>query len=183
MKRFKMCALAAGLACAVALAGCSVSSESTTETEVSTTTDGKTETTTTTTTEADGEQETTSETNVTLDINDWTDAWAGASDAGFDVYYAQAPEGTAQAFLVIYDPESETLETWVGDYEVPEDGFVELTDAGNGAGFAFAVVEQDESSVTLDLGEEYGIAELSACDIDEALDAISEVDVNGQFIG
>ena len=181
MKRFGVCVVAAGLACTVLLGGCSTSSETTTE--VSTTVDGKTTTTTTGTTSEDGgAAETAANTSVTLDINDWTDSWMGHSDVGYDVFYAQAPEGTQRAFLMIYDPDSETLESWVGDYEVPEEGYVLITDAGNGAGFGFTVVEQDEGHVALDLGEEYGVAELDTCDFGDFIDTIRQVDVHHQVI-
>lgn len=181
MKRFGMYALVAGLACTVMLGACSMSSETTTE--ISTTTDGKTTTTTTTTTsENGGASETTTDTSITIDLNDWTDAWMGSSDAGYDVFYAQAPEGTPQALLVIYDPNSETIESWLGDYEVPEQGYVVITDAGNGSSFGLTAVEEDAEHAILDLGEEYGMADLDVCEFPDFIQAIRQIDVNNQVL-
>ncbi len=175
----------AGLAGIIALGtcGCSTSKETTVTTEV-TDEDGKTHTTKTTTTEKDGEVESTTTESTTIDVSDWEDAWYGEATKGHEVYYAESPDGGKKGMLVIYNPETETLESWVGDNTGDADGtYVTTTDAVNGSSFTFGINSLDEDGdLQLDMGDEYGTADLSLVEMDELLDMIAEVDVNGQVI-
>lgn len=180
-------AVCVGLAGVIALGtcGCSVSSES--ETAISTEVtdeDGTTRTTETTTTEKDGETETTTTESTVIDVADWENAWYGQTAKGHDVYYAQSPDGGSQGMLVIYDPETETLESWVGNNTSDTEGtYVTTTDAVNGSSFTFGVISlDDDDNLQMDMGDEYGTAELSLVEIDELLEMIAKVDVNGQVI-
>ena len=184
--------LSTGLACVLALGtlGCSTSTESTTTTEVSVTDeDGVTTTTTseTTTTSSSDEgdsTETTTTTSKTIDINGWVDAWMGTSSTGFNAYYAQAPEGTNQAMIVVFNPDTEEFLSVIGNYEVLEQGVVKITDvADENISFTIIATEQTEDHVTLDLGPDYGTAQLDTCAMDELVDAIKQVDTEGVVFG
>lgn len=100
------------------------------------------------------------------------------------MYYAESPDGGKKGMLVIYNPETETLESWVGDNTGDADGaYVTTTDAVNGSSFTFGINSLDEDGdLQLDMGDEYGTADLSLVEMDELLDMIAEVDVNGQVI-
>lgn len=189
IKRRKNVIVSASLACllAVGTLGCSMSSESSSKAEVSVTDEDGTTTTTTseTSTSASTDDGVTTEssttTSKTIDANDWTDAWMGSSDKGYDVYYAQAPQGTAQAMIVVYNPETQELISVVGSYEVPEQGVVVITDvADENVSFQLTAEEETEDGAVLDLGDEFGIATLDVCTMDELIDAVQKVDVNGE---
>lgn len=184
--------LSTGLACVLALGtlGCSMSSESTTTTEVSVTDEeGVTTTTTsesTTSSSSDGEatSESSTTTTKTIDMNEWVDAWMGASDTGYNAYYAQAPAGTNQAMIVVYNAETGDFISVVGDYEVPQEGVVKITDMNDeDTSFTLIATEQAEDYIVLDMGTDFGTARLDVCSMGELVDAIKQVDVNGEVFG
>lgn len=182
--------LSTGLACVLALGamGCSASVESTSTTEVSTTDEDGTTTTTTTETKtgADTENgvtnESSTESSVVISLSEWEDGWIGNSDKGYKVFYAQAPSGTKQALLVIQDPNTQELYSFLGNYEVPQQGVVAITDAG--AGNKATVVASDETAegVTLDLGSDFGKAECKTTPFDEFIAELKKVDTEHQVL-
>lgn len=179
--------VAAGLATILTLGCCSCSASHESTTTVSTeftSEDGTTDSTTTTTTEKDGEVETTTEDETIIDVADWEDAWMGETTRGYQVFFAQSPDGGAQGMLVIYDPETETLEAFVGENTTDEEGtYVTTTDAANGSSFTMGIIEQDEEgNLVLDMSDDYGQATLEPCGMDTLLEAVQEIDVNGTVI-
>ena len=184
--------LSTGLACVLALGtlGCSVSSESTTTTEVSVTDEeGVTTTTTsesTTSSSSDGETTAESSTNTskTIDMNEWVDAWMGTSDTGYNAYYAQAPDGTNQAMIVVCNAETGDFLSVVGNYEVPQEGVVKITDMNDESiSFTLIATEQTEDYIVLDMGSDFGTAKLDVCAMGDLVDAVKQVDVKGEVFG
>lgn len=184
--------LSTGLACVLALGtlGCSMSSESTTTTEVSVTDEeGVTTTTTsesTTSSSSDGEttSESSSSTSKTIDMNEWTDAWMGASDTGYNAYYAQAPAGTNQAMIVVCNTETGDFLSVVGNYEVPQEGVVKITDMNDDSiSFTLIATEQADDYIVLDMGTDFGTAKLDVCTMGELVDAVKQVDAKGEVFG
>lgn len=184
--------LATGLACILALGtmGCSVSSESKTTTEVSTTDeDGTTTTTTTETTSSTSSDEgtsseTTTETTTVIDMSEWTDAWMGDSDKGFKVFYAQSPTDSAeaQALIAVYKPETKEIVKCLGTFTVPKEGWLLVEDAGNSDTFQFGISDETSAGAKLDLGDEFGIADVKPTPFDEFIQELRAVDVNHTVI-
>ena len=173
--------VATGLACALVFGacGCSVSSssESTSTVETSVTDENGDTTTTTTTVGSDGT--TTTETVKRLEIGEWTDAWMGSTDKGYDVFYAESLDGS-QAFLVLHS-ESDT-DWFIGDTENPEEGLV--TVFGQDASFTFQIKEADTGydKLTLWFGDDYGTATLTRCNLDELVEGVHEFDPDGKIL-
>ena len=187
----KSVVVSAGLACMLVLGtlGCSVSSESTTSTEVSVTDEDGTTTTTKTEASASASSDegvnadASTTTATTISIADWEAAWAGTSENGYDVYYAQAPEGTNQALIAVYNPETEELLSVVGGYEMVDENALTITDINDeGLSFTFTILDQGDDYAELDLGEEFGTAKLDLCAMDELIDALKAID-DGQLFG
>lgn len=180
--------VAAGLTAVLSLgvAGCSFSSshESTSTVSTSVTDEnGVTETTETTTTNTDGDVETTTETSKTVDISSWTDAWMGTADGGQQVFFAQSPDA-AQGVFAFYDPATSEIFGVVGNNSVNEDGDeVTTTDIFDGSTVTMVIREQDDDgTVVLNVGAEYGDITLSTVSMDDFIDQLTAVDVNGEIL-
>lgn len=176
---------AAALAGALALFGCSASSESTTTVETSVTTDGVTETTTTeTTTTTDGSgtsTETNTTSSTTLDISTWEYGWYGVSDKGSTVYYAESPAGD-QALIVIEDESLDGLFSCVGTISMNDDGISTIEDLNGGPSFGFKLVDQNDENATFYLGEDFGTVVLKPYDMGEFIGALKDID-DGTLFG
>ena len=178
--------VAAGLTAILSLGvtGCSFSSSHESSSSVSTSVtdeNGVTETTETTTTDTDGNVETTTTTNKIIDISDWTDAWIGQTDAGQTMFYAQSPDGGAQGVFAVYDPETDEVMGVVGDNSVNEEGDeVTCVDADSGKSVDMVIREQDDdNTLVINVGEEYGDTVMTPVSMDDFLDELAAVDVNG----
>lgn len=183
--------LSTGLACVLALGamGCSASVETTTKTEISTTDEEGTTTTTTTesTTGASTEDgvtsETTTETSTTFNISEWEDGWIGESDKGYKIFYAQAPQGTTQAMVVMQNLETNELLSIMGEYTVPDEGVVALTSAsGNGDNATIVVTNQTAEGATFDIGSEFGKTDAKKVPFAEFLDELRAADPNHEVL-
>ena len=178
---------AAGLAAVLTLGvtGCSCSSESTSTVSTSVTDEnGVTETTETTTTNTDGEVETSTTTNMVIDISSWTDAWIGQTDNGQTMFYAQSPDGGAQGVFAVYDPQTTQIIGVVGDNTTTEEGDeVTCTDVYSGDTVTMVIREHDDdNTLVINVGEEYGDTTLSPVTMDEFLSELSSVDLNGDIL-
>ncbi|MBP3892662.1 MAG: hypothetical protein J6D34_01315 [Atopobiaceae bacterium] len=174
---------ATGLACILVFGACGCSfsstSESTSTVETSVTDEEGNTTTTKTTTGSDGT--TTTETTESLAIGEWTDAWIGSTEEGYDVYYAQSPDGT-QAFLVLHNESKNDIDSFIGNTENPEEDIV--TVYGQNEKFTFQVVETGDNldSLTLWFGDDYGTASMTRCSLDELVAGVREFDAEGNII-
>lgn len=180
--------VAAGLTAVLSLGitGCSFSSshESTSTLSTSVTDEnGVTETTETTTTDNNGEVETTTSTDTTIDISSWEAAWIGTTDAGQTMFFAQSPDAS-QGVFAIYDPSTDETMGVVGDRDdTDEDDEVSYTDATSGKSVDIVIREQnDDGTAVINVGEEYGDTTLDPVSIDDFLDQLSAVDVNGEVL-
>lgn len=174
-------AVSGAIALSLGLAGCSSSSTTTTEVtteETTTADDGTTSTTTTTETTTDGKTETTTTTtdsktsasSDTIDVDSWTDAWMGTSDKDEYFYYAESPDGSFGAMVILND--NDEYWRYVGPTSSTKEGYVVITDAESGASVTFEVTAADEEgNVEIDLGKD-GKAVLGKCDIDKVWEAI-----------
>ena len=175
--------VAAGLAGILALGtcGCSASSSSSSSSTLETSVTDEEGTTTTTKTTTDSDGNTTTETSTRLEMGEWVDAWMGTSDKGYDVFYAQAPDGT-QAFLVLHNEDADDTEVFIGETEFPEEDLV--TVYGQESKFTFQIREADEEhdDVTLWCGDDYGTVEIERCDLDDLAEAVHEFDPDGVIL-
>ena len=181
--------LAAGLAGALALGGvgCSFSSshESTSSVSTSVTDEnGVTETHESTTTETDGVTETTESDSLTIDIEDWTDAWIGEAEGGQTIFYAESPDGGKQGLFAVYDPSDSSVEGVVGDNHTDEEGdAVQTVDVYSGDSVTMVIRDRgDDGSITINVGDPYGDARLDPVSMDEFIERLSAVDVNGDVL-
>lgn len=177
--------ITAGFAAILALCGCSVSHESSTTVTTSVTDEsGTTQTTTTevnTSVGTDGVSADASTTSDTIiNVDDWEWGWIGTSSTGYPVFYAEAPTGD-QAILVIEEGEGDLL-AFVGDLTMDEDEISTVTDIANGMRFNFYLVGQDGETVTLDLGDEYGMVDLIPYEMADFLAELAAIDINSQVI-
>lgn len=183
--------VAAGLASILALGSFACTATSTSTTEVSTSTtdaDGNTTTTTTktengeTTTETKTEAATSATTDNVIDVSAWKNAWMGKSSTGYDVYYAESNEGESDSMLVVRNADKNEAESFIGKATSKEQNVITI-DAPN-ATFTFGIegATEGEESVTLNLGEQYGTAELKRCTIDDLLSAIRAFDTNHDIL-
>lgn len=181
----KNLAITVGLAAIIALCGCSATHESSTTVTTSVTSeDGTTETSTTevsTSVGTDGiSADASTTTDTIINVDSWEWGWIGTSSTGYPVFYAEAPTGD-QAVLVIEEGEGDLL-AFVGELTMDEDEISTVTDSANGMGFNFLLVGQDGETVTLDLGEDYGIVDLTPYEMPDFLAELAEIDINGQVI-
>jgi hypothetical protein len=179
--------VAAGLASILALGSFACSATSTSTTEVSTsTTDADGNTTTTTTKTENGETTTETKTEAAtdnvIDVSTWKNAWMGKSSTGYDVYYAESNEGESDSMLVVRNADKNEAESFIGKATSKEQNVITI-DAPN-ATFTFGIegATEGEESVTLNLGEQYGTAELKRCTIDDLLSAIRAFDTNHDIL-
>lgn len=187
--------IAAGLASALMLGGCSASVE--TKTEISTTTTDEngsttTETTTTTTTTGTDGSSTTTETTTTteeapvIEVGSWTKGWMGSTDKGYTVYYSESEDGGAQGMVVLYNESTKEIESFIGTNEAVEDAdgvlTVTTTDAGPAHhSMTFTLANHtDDNNIDVDLGSDYGKGTLEYVGMEAVADAIKAVDTEGK---
>jgi hypothetical protein len=183
--------VAAGLASILALGSFACTATSTSTTEVSTSTtdaDGNTTTTTTktengeTTTETKTEAATSATTDDVIDVSTWKNAWMGKSSTGYDVYYAESNEGESDSMLVVRNADKNEAESFIGKATSKEQNVITIDTPTHTFTFGIEGATEGEESVTLDLGEQYGTAELKRCSIDDILSAIRAFDTNHDIL-
>ena len=172
----------AGLAAALALGGCSVSSKTETTTSVS---DGETTTTTTTTTEdgstttettetatsgtESGDSSATSEASTMAsdaENGTWKDVYKG-KNADFELYYAESPDGK-EALLLAYAPSTKNYVFYSGKTSNDSNGAVTLTDDESGAKVVLQItaVSDDENTLTVATSE-FGECNLTKATVED----------------
>ncbi|MBQ3338522.1 MAG: hypothetical protein IJG82_02830, partial [Atopobiaceae bacterium] len=97
------------------------------------------------------------------------------------VYYAESPAGD-QALIVITDERLDGLFSCVGTISMNDDGISTIEDLNGGPSFGFQLVEQDDESATLDLGEDFGTVVLKPYDMDGFIGALKAID-DGTLFG
>ena len=116
----------------------------------------------------------------TIDVSSMT-AYAGATEAGEAVLYAESSDGT-EGCLVFVD-ETGKYASFVGEVTNPSDTQVTITDVSSGLAMTFEVVEADnQGNLIIDMGSEIGKAALVPADINEVLQAIAVVGTYGTAV-
>lgn len=104
-----------------------------------------------------------------------TSAYAGQNkDSGEYYYWASNDEGSF-VMLAIYNEDSKKTVSYVGEAQVKGNN-VTVTDYETGNQIGFDVTNNDDGTVTLDLGKKYGKATIEECDVSDVFDAFKNLD-------
>jgi hypothetical protein len=107
--------------------------------------------------------------------------YAGATEAGEAVLYAESADGT-EGCLVFLDDKGNYV-SFVGQVTNPQPTYVTITDISSGLAMTFEVLEADaEGNLAIDMGSELGKAVLIPADIEEVLEAIAAVGIYGNAV-
>lgn len=102
------------------------------------------------------------------------DFYSGSSQAGEQVYYAGGANGQ-NAILVFIEPSSMQAASFIGPVTTGNDNRITISDSSTQSTITFAVVGNSDSTVTFDLGNNYGTATLSPCTSDDIVEALTQL--------
>ncbi len=104
-----------------------------------------------------------------------TEGYAGLNADSGEYYYWASNDDGSFVMLAIYDPESNQTVSYVGSSKTTGNN-VTVTDYVTGNKIGFDVTVNDDETVNLDLGEEYGTAVLAQVDVSEVFDVFKALD-------
>lgn len=100
--------------------------------------------------------------------------YKGNSQAGEGVYYAGAQPGQ-NSILAFVQPETARAASFIGPATVNESGLVTIKDETTGNSMTFAVIANEDGTLTFDMGNTYGKATMSECSSTEIVDILTQI--------
>lgn len=103
-----------------------------------------------------------------------TEFYKGSSQAGEGVYYAGAQAGQ-NSILAFVESETARAASFIGPATVSENGLVTIKDETTGNSMTFAVIANEDGTLTFDMGDTYGKATMSECSSTEIVDILTQI--------
>ncbi len=100
--------------------------------------------------------------------------YKGSSQAGEGVYYAGAQAGQ-NSILAFVEPETQRAASFIGPASVSESGLVTIKDETTGNSMTFAVIANEDGTLTFDMGNDYGKATMTECSSTEIVDILTQI--------
>lgn len=100
--------------------------------------------------------------------------YKGSSQASEGVYYAGAQAGQ-NSILAFVEPETQRAASFIGPATVSESGLVTIKDETTGNSMTFAVIANEDGTLTFDMGDTYGKATMSECSSTEIVDILTQI--------
>ena len=111
-----------------------------------------------------------------LDLNDYlTEAYMGFNEAEEAIILA-FNEDASLSILAAANAEGQAI-SFVGEGVDNGDGTMTITDLQNELTITFGIMINEDGSITLDMGEEIGAAVVVKCEVSDAVDALTIMDV------
>lgn len=163
------------IASPVALTACGGSSSSDSE---STATEATADNTTSS--ESASTDSSSSAESYSISTSEITEAYMGASEAGETIYYVGNNDGSKTGIFFL-DADNMANVSFMGPATVTQqngENLITITDELSGNTLTFGVANNDDGTVTIDMGDELGKAILAPADITETVNAIKTIQTN-----
>lgn len=159
----------------VALTACGGSSSSDSE---STATEATTDNTASS--ESTATDSSSSTQSYSISTSEITEAYMGASEAGETIYYVGNSDGSKTGIFFL-DADNMANVSFMGPATVTQqngENLITITDELSGNTLTFGVTNNDDGTITIDMGNELGKAILAQADVAETVNAIKTIQTN-----
>lgn len=167
----------------VALTACGGSSSSDSEsTATEATTDNTTssESTSTDSSSSSSSSNSSGAQSYSISTSEITEAYMGASEAGETIYYVGNSDGSKTGIFFL-DADNMANVSFMGPATVTQqngENLITITDELSGNTLTFGVANNDDGTITIDMGNELGKAILAQADVAETVNAIKTIQTN-----